>query len=119
NALDAVEGRPDPRVGVATGLEADGAWARVVVQDNGVGIPPEKEQDIFRPFVSTKGAKGTGLGLPVSRKILREHGGDILVESRSGKGSRFILRLPMKSPLSQEASGGTSIDLPTLPPEPN
>jgi len=116
NALDAVEDRPDPRVGVATGLEAGGAWVRILVQDNGPGIPAEKLQDIFRPFVSTKGSKGTGLGLAVSRKNLREHGGDILAESRLGKGSRFILRLPLKSPLSPELnSGGTSTAIPTAP----
>jgi signal transduction histidine kinase/pSer/pThr/pTyr-binding forkhead associated (FHA) protein len=118
NAFDAVEDHNDPRVGVVTGLEADGAWVRIVVLDNGGGIPPEKLKDIFRPFVSSKGAKGTGLGLPVSRKILREHGGDILVESRAGKGSRFILRLPLKSPLSQDVVPGTSTELPTMPPEP-
>ncbi|HZT80102.1 MAG TPA: ATP-binding protein, partial [Gemmataceae bacterium] len=112
NALDAVEDRPDPRVGVATGLEADGAWVRIVVVDNGGGIPAEKLQDIFKPFVSSKGSKGTGLGLPVSRKILREHGGDILVESRPGKGSRFVLRLPLKSPLSQELNSGVTSELP-------
>jgi signal transduction histidine kinase len=118
NAFDAVEDNSDPRVGVATSLEADGAWVRIQVVDNGAGIPPEKVKDIFRPFVSTKGSKGTGLGLPVSRKILREHGGDILVESRAGKGSRFILRLPLKSPLSQDMSPGTSTELPVMPPEP-
>jgi signal transduction histidine kinase len=119
NAFDAVEDRQDPRVGVVTGLEADGAWVRIVVIDNGGGIPPEKLKDIFRPFVSSKGSKGTGLGLPVSRKILREHGGDLLVESRSGKGSRFVLRLPLKSPLSQDVVPGTSTELPTAPPEPD
>jgi signal transduction histidine kinase len=119
NALDAVEDRPDPRVGVGTSLEADGAWVRIVVVDNGAGISPEKLKDIFRPFVSTKGSKGTGLGLPVSRKILREHGGDILVESRVGKGSRFVLRLPLKSPLNQDVSLGTSTELPVTPPEPD
>jgi signal transduction histidine kinase len=116
NAFDAVEDRPDPRVGVATALEADGAWVRIVVVDNGSGIAPEKLPDLFKPFVSTKGAKGTGLGLPVSRKILREHGGDILVESRPGKGSRFVLRLPLKSPLSQEANSGSTRELPVVPP---
>jgi signal transduction histidine kinase len=55
--------------------------------------------------VSTKGARGTGLGLAVSRKILREHGGDIIVQSQAGKGSKFVLRMPMKNPLSFEASG--------------
>jgi signal transduction histidine kinase/pSer/pThr/pTyr-binding forkhead associated (FHA) protein len=98
NALDAVEDREEPYVGVQTLLEAGGQWARIVVLDHGPGIPPETLNDIFKPFVSTKGAKGTGLGLPVSRKIFREHGGDVLVESKVGKGSKFIMRLPMKSP---------------------
>ncbi len=104
NALDAVEERKNGQVIVGSSLEADGAWVRLVVADNGVGIPPQKVGEIFRPFVSTKGAKGTGLGLAVSRKILREHGGDIVVQSQPGKGSKFILRLPLKSPLSAEAS---------------
>src|SRR5207247_3889440 len=94
-----------PQVVVATQRESDGEWVRIVVADNGTGIPPEKMADIFKPFVSTKGARGTGLGLAVSRKILREHGGDILVQSQPGKGSKFILRLPLKSPLSAENSG--------------
>ena len=69
---------------------------RILVADNGVGIAPESVGDIFKPFQSTKGERGTGLGLAVSRKILREHGGDILVQSVVGKGSRFVLLLPMQ-----------------------
>ena len=81
------------------------------------GIPPEKLGDIFRPFVSTKGARGTGLGLAVSRKILREHGGDILAQSQPGKGTKFILRLPLRNPLASDAAG-TSSEMPTYrPPE--
>src|SRR5207302_1070374 len=90
NALDAVEERKAPAVAVATVLEGDGEWVRILVLDNGIGIPPKKLPDIFRPFVSTKGARGTGLGLAVSRKILREHGGDILVQSQPGKGGNFF-----------------------------
>ena len=56
------------------------------MHDNGVGIPANKLGEVFKPFVSTKGSKGTGLGLAVSRKILREHGGDILAQSQPGKG---------------------------------
>lgn len=104
NAIDAVEERSPGQVIVSTAPEPEGGWVRVGVFDNGVGIPPAKLADIFKPFVSTKGAKGTGLGLAVSRKILREHGGDILVQSQAGKGTRMILRLPLKSPLSQEQS---------------
>src|SRR5262249_22967396 len=103
NAFDAVEGVGSPRGVVSTGREDDG-WATVTVADTGVGISAEKLQDIFKPFVSTKGAKGTGLGLAVSRKILSEHGGDILVESEVGSGSRFILRLPVKSSLAGDSA---------------
>ncbi|HVS37608.1 MAG TPA: ATP-binding protein [Gemmataceae bacterium] len=102
NALDAVEGVAEPRVTVATVRESDGKWLRIEVTDNGPGVPPEKQAEIFRPFVSTKGARGTGLGLAVSQKILREHGGDILLRSEVGQGSTFALRLPMRSPVSQE-----------------
>ena len=115
NALDAVEDRSAPQLGVATVLEGDGQWVRIIVIDNGVGIPTSKLADIFKPFVSSKGAKGTGLGLAVSRKILREHGGDILVQSQPGKGTKFILRLPLKSPLSLD-SAGTNSQMPTFRP---
>jgi nitrogen-specific signal transduction histidine kinase len=115
NALDAVEGAEAPRVLVSTSREPNGEWLRFEVRDNGSGIPPEKINDIFRPFISTKGARGTGLGLAVSRKILREHGGDILVRSQPGQGSLFILRLPLRSPLAPDTSG-TRTDLPVLPP---
>jgi signal transduction histidine kinase len=114
NAFDAVAGRPNPTVAVATLLEPGAAWGRILVMDNGHGIAAEKLQDIFRPFVSTKGLRGTGLGLAVSRKILREHGGDILAQSQVGKQTKFILRLPVKSPLVAEGMG-TSADLPGVP----
>jgi signal transduction histidine kinase len=117
NALDAVEDRKNPRVVVGTRLAREPGWVRLLVRDNGTGIPPEKLADIFKPFVSTKGARGTGLGLAVSRKILREHGGDIVVESEQGKGSLFTLRLPLKSPLSFDMSG-TGADFPVVEPPP-
>jgi signal transduction histidine kinase/pSer/pThr/pTyr-binding forkhead associated (FHA) protein len=116
NALDAVEDRPQPQVTLAT-RPADEGWLRIIVLDNGVGIPPQKQGEIFKPFVSTKGARGTGLGLAVSRKILREHGGDILVQSQVGVGSKFILMLPIKSPLSQDP-GTTGGETTLLPPGP-
>jgi len=118
NALDAVSERPNPHVIIQTLLEPEGEWARIVVLDNGPGILPNKMDDIFKPFVSSKGSKGTGLGLPVSRKILREHGGDILVQSQLGRGSKFIIRLPIKSPLTPDGAG-TLHDVGPLPPEAN
>ena len=116
NGLDAVEERKNPQLGVMTGPDAEEGWVQILVLDNGTGIPPQKQADIFKPFVSTKGAKGTGLGLAVSRKILREHGGDILVQSQPGKMSKFTMRLPIKSPLSAEASV-SELEFPVPPPE--
>ncbi len=118
NALDAVEDRPEPQVTVATRLD-DAGWVRIVVLDNGPGIAADQINDIFQPFISTKGSRGTGLGLPVSRKILREHGGDIVVQSQVNVGSKFVLKLPIKSTLTPDMSATTE-DLRTMPPpEPN
>jgi signal transduction histidine kinase len=115
NAFDAVEERKNPQVAVASMLDAEeDGWVALMILDNGVGISPQKLGDIFKPFVSTKGAKGTGLGLAVSRKIFREHGGDIQVESQPGK-TRFMLRLPIRSPLSLDLSG-TSAEHPIMKP---
>jgi signal transduction histidine kinase len=103
NALDAVEGQSDPKVVIQSLLDSEEGWVRIQVLDNGTGIPPNKLADIFKPFVSTKGSKGTGLGLAVSRQILREHGGDILAQNQVGKGSRFVLRLPIQSPIGSDS----------------
>jgi signal transduction histidine kinase/pSer/pThr/pTyr-binding forkhead associated (FHA) protein len=117
NAFDAVEDRKSPQVTVGTRPDPEPGWLRILVLDNGIGISPQKVSEIFKPFVSTKGARGTGLGLAVSRKILREHGGDIIVQSQPGKGSKFILRLPLRSPLSGDP-GASNADMPILPPQP-
>jgi signal transduction histidine kinase len=120
NALDAVEERKSPQVTLGSRRDPEDNWVRLLVLDNGVGIAAQQVNDIFKPFVSTKGARGTGLGLAVSRKILREHGGDIIVQSQPGKGSKFILRLPMKSPLvGDSASTGTEWPVLRTPPEAN
>ncbi len=71
---------------------------RIVVEDNGEGIAPEDLTKIFSVFESRKGSRGTGLGLPVSQKILHEHDGDISVESTPQQGSRFCLSMPAVSP---------------------
>ena len=94
NAIDAVEGSDHATVKIETGLNpiTDMFW--VSVADNGPGIVEDQLQRIFNVFESTKGARGTGLGLAVSQKIIREHGGEITVESRLGDGSRFTLAWP-------------------------
>jgi signal transduction histidine kinase len=74
-------------------------WAvEYEVLDNGCGMDEATRAQVFRSFFSTKGSKGTGLGLMVTRKIVKEHGGTIEVVSQPGKGSTFILRLPVREP---------------------
>ncbi|HZZ72058.1 MAG TPA: ATP-binding protein [Pirellulales bacterium] len=86
------------KVAVSSHYFADQKLAQIIVEDNGCGIPPEELQKIFTVFVSSKGSRGTGLGLPVSQKIFKEHGGRIQVSSTVGQGSRFTLELPALAP---------------------
>jgi signal transduction histidine kinase len=105
NALDAVEEKIEKHaaeqaeatvtIGVACDAEAD--RVRITVSDSGAGMNAETIAEIFNLFVSTKGSRGTGLGLTVSRKILREHGGDIHVTSQPGAGSTFVLEFPLRT----------------------
>ena len=95
NALDAVEDRDGAAVTIHVECDTEAERVRVIVGDNGEGMAPETIAEIFNLFVSTKVARGTGLGLTVSRKILREHGGDIRVTSQPGEGSTFVLEFPL------------------------
>jgi len=71
--------------------------AELTVVDTGKGIPPELLANIFRPFFTTKGT-GTGLGLSLARRMVEGHGGKIDVTSWPGKGSRFVVTLPLRRP---------------------
>lgn len=96
NAADALTGQADPMPRIDVSVEEDGAWGLVRVRDNGPGIPAEKADRIFEPFVTTKiGKGGTGLGLAVSRTIVEEHGGSLELEPHDGSGAWFCLRLPL------------------------
>jgi len=67
---------------------------RIVVADTGTGIPAELQKSIFEPFVTTKGEKGTGLGLWIVRGIIGNNGGKISLKSKVGKGTIFKIELP-------------------------
>lgn len=83
----------------------DNKIAAISLQDTGIGIAPEDMEYIFEPFF-TKKAKGSGLGLSISHKIIQEHGGAITVKSEVGKGSIFTVYLPINSDHGKgEASG--------------
>jgi signal transduction histidine kinase/pSer/pThr/pTyr-binding forkhead associated (FHA) protein len=103
NAIDACadnaeHGRPAGVVSVTTSYLPDPPMAQIAVADNGGGIAPEDLADIFSLFVSRKGSRGTGLGLPVSQKIVKEHGGRIHAESQLGQGTLFTIELPAVEP---------------------
>jgi len=99
NAIDAAEESDGQgRVAVRSQYDAEPGLVRITVEDNGPGIPPDQRQQLFSPFVSSKKGRGTGLGLPVSRKILSEHGGRAVIDNQATRGSRFILELPAVMP---------------------
>ncbi len=93
NAIDAV----DPNKGkIAVAAQTDSANNQVIIKvsDNGPGI--EDTQVIFEPLHTTNLKKGTGLGLPIAKKIIEEHDGEIHVESKPGQGATFTIRLPIQ-----------------------
>jgi signal transduction histidine kinase len=100
NAVQAMEGRPGSQLFVRTRL--DGDWARVDVIDNGPGIPVEFRERVWDVYFSSKKA-GTGLGLPTARRIAEEHGGSLTYATELGKGTDFVLVLPLRGPPTSEA----------------
>lgn len=100
NAVDACLDREVRRVDVTTLYDPKERMARVRVVDTGSGIEKEDLERIFGVFVSRKGGRGTGLGLPVSQKILQEHGGRVRVESQPDQGSSFTIEFPATPPQS-------------------
>lgn len=93
NSRDAVSGNGV----IAVRSRVDGARGAVVVSvtDDGCGIPPERLKEIFKPFYSTKGEQGNGLGLPAVESIISQHGGTIDLESKVDAGTTFRLYLPL------------------------
>ncbi|MBM3334307.1 HAMP domain-containing histidine kinase, partial [Candidatus Sumerlaeota bacterium] len=98
NAVDAGRGRPEAKVSVTPRFKAAAQRISIVIEDNGPGIPVAIQKRIFEPFFSTKGSKGTGLGLAVTQKVIREHGGEISLHSNEGEGARFTIWLPHRAP---------------------
>ena len=99
NAQQAME---DPGAGGAheellIRLESDDTTLRLHVIDQGPGITPERLEEIFHPYVSTKSG-GSGLGLPTTRRIVEMHGGRIEVHSIPGQGSDFVIIMPLSGP---------------------
>ncbi|WP_226441802.1 sensor histidine kinase [Quatrionicoccus australiensis] len=98
NAEDALEERPDSCIRIIT--ERLGRCARLQIADNGPGFPAELLPRIFEPYVTTK-ARGTGLGLPIVKKIVEEHSGSIEISNAPEGGARIDIRLPLVKEESQ------------------
>ncbi|MCZ6834641.1 MAG: ATP-binding protein, partial [Planctomycetota bacterium] len=94
--FNAVEAIPAKRgvVTVRTLYKPETQVVEISVIDNGPGIDPALRKDIFEPFASTKGQRGTGLGLAVTKKLINDHGGELTLETRLGEGSTFTIILP-------------------------
>jgi signal transduction histidine kinase len=99
NAVQAIDGAGTIRVEISP-LRGDAA---IVVIDTGRGIAPEHLPNIFRPFYTTKGY-GTGLGLSLVRRITEEHHGRIEVSSEVGRGTTFLVVLPLQQGTPQGAA---------------
>lgn len=96
NAAEAMDG--EGLLSLKTYYDAGNDWIEVTIADSGTGIEAENLDNIFDPFFTTKEVgHGTGLGLAISYGIIKSHRGTIGVESEIGKGSTFIIRLPIKA----------------------
>jgi two-component system NtrC family sensor kinase len=98
NAVEAMQ--HGGRLGIETAFDTADRVGRVVVRDDGPGIPAEVLSHIFEPFFTTKEeGKGTGLGLPIALGIVQQHGGNIEVDSTPQKGTAFTVLLPEEPPV--------------------
>jgi signal transduction histidine kinase len=102
--LNACEAVPQENGQVQISLSEIAGGVEIRVADNGRGIPQEVRNSLFDPFVSCGKENGTGLGLTVVQKIVEDHGGEVVVEQTSSKGTVFKLRLPL--PLSPDHREG-------------
>ena len=93
NAMQAMpEGKQGALITISTYMESD--MVKISVQDNGCGMTEDQMSKIFEPYYTTK-SSGTGLGLTVLFKIMKQHGGDVVVHSTYNEGSEFILQVPI------------------------
>lgn len=98
NGLQAMEA--GGTLSVSSAVDREARCCSVTISDNGSGISADVQKKLFTPFFTTK-SRGTGLGLAVSYGIVKDHGGEIRVESEPGEGATFIITLPLEQPLGK------------------
>ena len=107
NSLDACRVDADKeRHTIRLEVRRESPWMVIEVEDDGIGMDRETREKLFSLFFSSKGTKGTGLGLFISNKIIDKHGGTIVVDSEPGLGTRFIVRLPLEAKPSIQPETG-------------
>ena len=98
NSLDACRMDSDQEHhAIRFAIRREAPWMVVEVEDDGIGMDRETREKLFSLFFSSKGIKGTGLGLFISNKIIDKHGGTIEVDSEPGRGTQFLVRLPLQA----------------------
>jgi Signal transduction histidine kinase, nitrogen specific len=107
NAADAIPERGTIRLHTELDTAEEPPMVVITIEDNGVGIAPEELERIFEPFFTRK-ANGTGLGLPIARRIIAQHRGQLLIQSTPGFGTRCIVRLPIAG--NEDAAGDPCAD---------
>jgi len=115
NALDAClenPSQPEPRIIFGLGRRGDELLFEIA--DNGTGIDAETRNNMFTLFFSSKGSKGTGLGLFIAHEIITQHGGRIEVDSEPGQGTRFRITLPRRLPEPIKASSAGRMEVRSL-----
>jgi signal transduction histidine kinase len=99
NALDAcLEDTAQKSHKIVFNADPDGDHFNIEIADNGIGMSQDTISNLFTLFFSSKGNKGTGLGLYIAKNIIEQHGGKIMVSSEPGLESRFSIRLPRRFP---------------------
>ncbi len=104
NALEACHEENGREHVVTVAARIESGRLIINVSDDGRGMPKEVKSQLFNKFYSTKGNRGTGLGLVVTRKVIEEHGGTIRVESEPGEGTTFIMEIPVGEVVTPEVS---------------